>query len=207
MSILYRGIEVGNFDALRKVSSQFKLGSCGVSKRTKKIKMLVLHWTGGEGGPISCFSTLQRRGLSVQFYMDQLGNVTQYCDMDYSCAHAGFVNSYSVGIEIANAGTGPADSRHPRQLYKTRLKGDEKCLLEFYPQQVDSVIKWCHELCRILSIPEVLLRDSSGNIATNTVDRSVISEFSGVVGHYQISDHKIDPGTQLLHALEQDGFK
>jgi N-acetyl-anhydromuramyl-L-alanine amidase AmpD len=61
-----------------------------------------------------CFKVLQdMRDLSVHFMLDLDGTIYQTLDLKERAWHATSSNSRSVGIEIANMGSYPADGRNP----------------------------------------------------------------------------------------------
>jgi N-acetyl-anhydromuramyl-L-alanine amidase AmpD len=61
-----------------------------------------------------CFKVLQdMRDLSVHFMLDLDGTIYQTLDLKERAWHATSSNSRSVGIEIANVGSYPADGRNP----------------------------------------------------------------------------------------------
>lgn len=79
----------------------------------KIVDQFVLHYD-GSGVADRCFSTLQRRGLSVHFMLDLDGTIYQAIDLSERAFHATTSNNRSVGIEISNIGAFPAASSPPQ---------------------------------------------------------------------------------------------
>jgi N-acetyl-anhydromuramyl-L-alanine amidase AmpD len=169
--------------------------------RTDPPDLIVLHWTGGEGGATQVAKTLGARGLSVHFFVDRSGVVWQYEDPVHTTTlHAGAANSRSIGIEIANyawrpAGTDPPAIGRDRAMTSCRIHGWSLQHAQFYPEQVTATIALCDILtARIRTIPRHVHHTSTA------VDLDVLT--GGVIGHYHVSRRKIDPGTRILKMLD-----
>lgn len=191
---------------------EFRLGRDGVRVRTQPIDLIVLHWTAGEGDATSCYNVLRRRktakapkGLSVQFYSNYTGELTQYCDLDLVALHAGTVNGRSIGIEMQNKGVPPMSKKFPRGQYLTTLKGRKRSLLMFNNYQIDTLLLWLDHMCGLLKIPRKLPR-VKGAVPTTTMTPAQVRAHKGVIFHYMLSGEKIDPGTQLIDILIDEGY-
>ena len=77
------------------------------------VDQFVLHYD-GSGVSERCFSTLQRRGLSVHFMLDLDGTIYQAVDLRERTFHATTSNSRSIGVEIANIGAFPIAAAAPQ---------------------------------------------------------------------------------------------
>ncbi len=79
----------------------------------KVVDEFVIHFDAA-GTSRQCFNILQdHRGLSVHFMLDIDGTIYQTLDLKERAWHAGNANSRSVGIEIANIGAYPKNSKNP----------------------------------------------------------------------------------------------
>lgn len=212
---LYQGkqFESVELDVQRSPSLEFKLGRDAVRKRNAPIDLIVVHWTAGEGSAKNCFNVLKNRkspkaprGLSVQFYGDYYGKLTQYCDLDLVALHAGAYNGRSIGIEIQNKGVPPENKKFPRGRYLTELKGKKRSLLMFNLDQVEMLLVWLDDMCSLLDIPRKLPRDKHGEVPRVLMTPKAIAAHKGVIFHYHLSGPKIDPGTQLIDTLVDEGY-
>jgi hypothetical protein len=175
-------------------------------------KLIVLHWTAGEGNAARVRRTLEHRGLSVHYYIDQHGNLTQWEDpLKTVCLHAGRMNQRSVGVEIANVGTRATHPHWPRDRYRCRIQNRVLYPARFYHEQIEAVVGLVGALCRDLGIPRTLPTDPETSPVTLPVPKirtvcltpRALQTVSGVVGHFHVSPHKVDPGLDLLLALQQ----
>ena len=162
--------------------------------------LIVLHWTGGEGGAASVWNTLENRKLSVHYLIDANGEVYFYLDPSRWVAyHCGQYNERSIGIEITNRGWPTKNS--PRDLVKGLIRGKWIDYLDFFPEQKDSLFTLLELLCGVHRIPKKTL------LATHTVSPVILAGFSGICGHYQLSRMKVDPGPRLLQEVADHGFR
>ncbi len=171
-----------------------ELGFAALGKRTET-RAVGLHWTGGEGGGAQVHRVLKSRGLSVQFFIDQLGVIWQYADASSRCAHIGLANGYTVGIEIANRATPAVNAKWPRDVYPERVHGKSFKCTAFYPAQVKAATELTQALCKAYGLPYE-------TPASDTVlSPAELKAVRGVLAHFHVSRRKVDCGTRLLREM------
>lgn len=177
-----------------------KLQFTALSKRTDT-RFVVLHQTGGEGGGSQVFNVLKERNLSVQFTIDQSGTIFQYCDAQLRCSHAGSVNSHSIGIEISNRANEEAvHDKWPRTLASTTVRGKAVKYADFYPAQYNAAYTLTKKLCEVYGLPFEAPMEGS-KVSDKTLTSKYINDFKGFLGHYHLTDRKVDPFPKLLQYL------
>lgn len=151
---------------------------------------IVLHWTGADNPARSVHRTLNSRGLSVDFCVDQMGHVWQFNPnlTALRTMHAGpRVNASSFGIEVVGRGFG-------RGGYTATIHGKEVRCLDFNGRQYRAIWALVSTLCYVFEIPEAVCL--SPTVVPDPLPR-------GILGHFQISPRKFDPGTQPLLRLHE----
>ena len=185
----------------------------GARRRNPKtlIDLFVLHWTGGEGDAKACFDVLDTRELGVEFCIDREGDIFQFADPVFvDTFDAGSVNPRSIGVEITNYGFRDIASQIPkygrdREIYDAIMRGKLRKFARFYPEQIKSAIALVDAVTAALpSIPRCLA-GKNAKLFTGTMTRSQLAAYTGVIGHFQLSDNKSDPGTDLLDAFAATG--
>lgn len=164
----------------------------------RRIDTIVLHWTGGEGDVKQVQRTLRERGCSVHYFVDREGICWQFVPDDLVAKHASGVNDHSIGIEIANYGMRdnpdqvPARGRN-RVVRPMRWNGSEYRVADFYPVQVEAVIRKVIELIdRHPTVPRTVCVAESKQKPIP----------AGVIGHCHCSTSgKLDPGLYLLREV------
>lgn len=175
-----------------------------------------VHWTATESSAPTLFRNMQASGLSVNFYVDQLGVIWQFCDAGVATAHAGgenvvlSANPWAIGIEVANrASADPAHkdaAKWPREVVEDTVRGKKLRITDFYEEQTESVAALCSALCGSFGLPlEVPHED--GKVLARTMTLDELRDFRGVGGHYFNHHSKNDPGTRLLLAVHERGKK
>lgn len=206
----------------------FTFAGGGAQKRSGDAlpDLIVGHWTGGEGQARQVYSTLlsrkteDERGLSVHVFIDYDGVIWQFADLDRRTRHASAVNNRSVGVEMQNQGF-PRKGKLPkswkpyeRGRYRDLLKGKERTMCFFTADQLEAWCALCEGVCDHFGIPKQvpanaeLLKQgnfASGLVLRDTLPRRANKTFKGVIGHYHCSK-KLDPGTQPLEELVEEGF-
>lgn len=162
-------------------------------------RKVVLHWTGGESPAARVYRTLVNRGLSIHFVVERDGRIVQMAPLVARAAHAGsLVNADSVGIEIVNAGTVLSTAHPSRPVKVGRIHGRAVRYADFLPAQYEAVERLVIWLLARFSLPEIVATPTTIFPSTET-----LRSFRGVVGHYQISTNKLDPGPALLDHLRR----
>ena len=159
----------------------------------RQVDQVVIHYDAA-GTSERCFKVLHDiRGLSAHFLLDRDGTIYQTLDLKERAWHAGTANDRSIGIEIANLGAYADPKKLASIAERVGLPGGEMkrgvihgSMLHQYPfteAQYLALGRLLATLCRVLPRIEpkmprgVLLRD-----------------FAGFVGHYHITERKVDPG-------------
>ncbi len=186
----------------------------GSRRRNPKvpIDLFVLHWTGGEGDAHGCFAVLDQRELGVEFCIDREGDIFQFADpVLVDTFDAGYVNPRSAGVEITNYGFREIASQIPkygrdRVIYETTMRGKRRKMARFYDTQIKAAIALADALtAAIPTLPRALLGKDANTLFTGSATRKQIAAYKGLVGHYQLTDGKSDPGTDLPEAIHATG--
>jgi hypothetical protein len=187
---------------------EFHAGDGYNKRRREAINLGVFHWTGSENAVEVMAKTLRKRKLGVEFAITPYGSLYQFCDpLEVDTADAGIANSRSWGVEIVNAGIRRASTlwrepryrkvkMGPRDPYDTILHGRKLRCWDFYPIQtatacalnklmVDAIETYPSDVCTAPGVVKIKGEDA----------------VVGAIGHYNITNKKIDPGPKLLVAL------
>ena len=163
----------------------------------------ILHWTGGEGSGRTCYDTLVSRRLSCHFSLDRDGTLWQFCDPATTISHsaATAVNNVAWSIEITCYGvqTSPAArtaAGRARSTYQATLQGEEYTVGDYTDAQYATVLELCNLIHTNLNIPKVAFTSPH-----HFVGYSNAAAARGVIGHYQASDQKTDPGPRIFERL------
>ena len=191
------------------------IGGNNKPRNGREIDLFVVHWTGGYGDAGQLFRVLNKRRLGVEYFIDYAGRVVQYCDpIVVNTADAGYVNPRSVGVEVQCRGYPPKPGGrviNGQEAYSDRIRGRRIKMLDFTDAQkeaLDDLIS-AHQCAdhRLLTIPRSIPRDDRGRILKETMTRREVRNYSGVIGHYHISENKTDPGTRPLIYLGNMGYR
>lgn len=186
--------------------------------RRERCRAIVVHWTGGAGGPAAVYRTLRTRtgprspdGLSVHYVVGSDGEVVQMAPHDAVCLHAGVANEWSVGIEVVSPGF-PAGSAHMRErkagvrreVYRDRLKTTRRggvAMLDFTAAQTSALELLVGSLCDEMQIRRAVPVEPGGLLMRREMTPDELADFEGVLGHYHAHPTKMDPGTAFLERL------
>ena len=177
------------------------------SRKGRKPTFIVVHWGGLD--PVHChriFSNPDRKVSShagIGLSPDGNPTIYQYLDLSHKSWHAGWANSYSVGIDICQQPSLKWKDHYTKKGYSISTmdnqsgRGDKK-VLTIDPDVALAVKEAIKSLCVILDIPYQCPRGSngqsnSGDIYHGVVDRSFLEgSFRGVIGHHHITKTKWD---------------
>ena len=85
-----------------------------------------------------------------------------------------------------------------QELVTGEIQGKVYKQYDLTSQQYDSLIKLTGALCSIF--PKIRCdypRDSEGQLISHTLDPQALAAFTGVLGHYHLTDEKLDPGPAM----------
>ena len=167
------------------------------------VNTLVLHWDECLSSH-HCFHVLLDRKLSAHLLVDGDGTVYQTLDLAEARAwHAKQANDRSIGIEVQNPVHLPcnAEQKPPRvEITEPRAHaGTPHTHLDFYAIQKERVAQITAVLCRLFPIPKQLPERAPGQLIMGLA----ANNFTGVCGHFHVSQEKVDPGSSLWPAVRQ----
>jgi hypothetical protein len=202
---LEEGVETVNFDQAGGLDLH-RFGHFS-SRGGRKPHLIVVHWGGLD--PHHChrvFSSPDRKVSShAGIGLNPEGNPTiyQYLDLSHKSWHAGWANSYSVGIDICQQPSLKWKDHYTKRGYSisemanTTGRGDPK-VLSLDPRVAKATREAVKSLCEVLDIPYEFPRgergqDTSGDFYHGVVDKSYLTNnFTGVIGHHHITKKKWD---------------
>lgn len=179
------------------------------SRQGNKPRLLVIHWGGIDPQHLyRIFSTPDRK-VSSHGGVGR-GDFYQFIDMKHSTWHAGYVNKYSIGIDICQQPTVQWHDYYKSRGYNVRKinnpakRPDGRFLgprqvLSLDPEIAEATRRTVFDLCELFDIPLRAPRGSDGLKASGDVWHGVFprhvlngGHFTGVVGHHHISNQKWD---------------
>jgi hypothetical protein len=200
---------------------RWPIGESGVKVRLAPPDLAVVHATGGQDGIVGApgakafFDRISARKLSVEFYLDEAGELWQFLDpMIVSAAHVGGLNDRAFGIEVENR-MYPVDSKLGRpmsegayQVVGPKYTGDDfilrdgvklywqrsrrKSAMGLYPVQRETLRKLAKFLTQYTSV--------TGQLATDKdyVRRADRKSLLGWLRHSQVTLKHGDPSVDSL---------
>ena len=189
---------------------QFTNAEGGIRKLRRKPSIFTLHWTGGTGGAQRVFHTLKNRkthdgkGLSVQLFADAEGTVWQYADLNLRARHASATNAFGPGLEVQ--GRGIDRTAEAKASTDENIHGRKIPVLPFTEPQYRAIVGLSVALMTAFELPLQCpgMPDGSGPYS-GLMPRAAIHSFRGVLGHFHVSRHKLDPGLDVFRRLVRDG--
>jgi N-acetyl-anhydromuramyl-L-alanine amidase AmpD len=183
--------------------------------RRKSTKYIVEHYTAGANLARDVYRTLVQRHLSVHFVVDPDGVITQFCDADRLCAHAGRLddsnldghqlscNLESIGIEYVNPANDQRITRGvTREVLIEEIHGVEQRVSQLTSAQVASGLELTSTLCRAYGLPfAVPTEPLSGDVLTRVLTEDEFQAFRGVVAHYMLTHGKRDVNVGFMRAI------
>lgn len=196
--------EIINFDQ----SGGLDLHQVGhFSRRSQEPKILVLHW--GGLNPKQLHMVFQDPSRKVSSHggigKNSFGGVHiyQYLDLNHKAWHAGWMNQYSIGIDICQQPYPSWENHYREQGYlvhkmKNPTNRGEKVVLSLDPNIARATQDCIKSICNLYNIPLKCPRgidgkSEQGEIYHGVVDEKYLREgFSGVIGHHHITNNKWD---------------
>jgi N-acetyl-anhydromuramyl-L-alanine amidase AmpD len=184
-------------------SRLFLGGTPDLAKLKKVVWQFALHHSGLFRSH-DTYDTLQQRGLSVHFILDDDGTLYQTLDVRERAYHIGSNNAMSIGIEIdsrAAAGKYPDayDEAHqkkhkvgPRKVKLDTIHGMKLKGFDYSDAQYVTLAKLAKELVEIFPlIKSDFARDAQGKIIKTQL--AAPKKHQGFICHFQVTTSKIDP--------------
>lgn len=174
----------------------------------RDVKYFVNHWDVCLNSK-TCVKVLRKRGISVQFCIDNDGTIYQLMDANHIAYHAGSSkwNAASIGVEISNAYYPKYQNWYKKNGYGERPVWKDKRVhggklgdfLGFYDVQLEAAKALWQSIGSFYKIPLVGPKVSDG------VDpNSVKCNFRGIINHYNLKKNKIDCAGLDIDALLKD---
>lgn len=204
-----RSIIVGGqaFPCLVPVHTMLETGLHFTARTRVETRWSVNHWTASENEAERVFENLLRNKRSVHFVVDQRGEAFQFADTAARLAHAveNGGNSYGVGIEIVNMGSGPASRDFPRVRKTERIHGRPVTYGAFYEAQIQTVILLNQAICAAYGLPVVVPLGDDGDVFAEVLPPARLATFRGALGHMNLDAQKVDPAPELLRRIHAAG--
>jgi len=172
------------------------------SARSRRPHLIVVHWGGLD--PHHChrvFSNPDRKVSShagIGLSPEGAPTIYQYLDLNHKSWHAGWANSYSVGIDICQQPELKWKKHYLKKSYDVKEtvnptdRGSKK-ILSIDPRVALAVREAVKSLCDVLDVPYDFPRKADGSFDHDVQDKDyLINGFSGVIGHHHITKKKWD---------------
>lgn len=177
------------------------------SRNNIKPSFIVVHWGGLD--PHHChriFSSPDRKVSShagIGLSPEGRPTIYQYLDLNHKSWHAGWANSYSVGIDICQQPDLKWKSHYIKKGYDISEKVNptdrgNKTVLTIEPGVALAVREAVKSLCSALDIPYQFPCGSDGKSYEGSYYHGVVdkeyltSSFTGVIGHHHLTAKKWD---------------
>ena len=177
------------------------------SRKGNKPTFIVVHWGGLD--PHHCFRVFSNPDRSVSSHVGiglddkKQPKIYQYLDLHHKSWHAGWANSYSVGIDICQQPSLKWKKHYLKKGYDVQEttndtgRGDKR-ILTLDPNIILAVQEAVKTLCVALDIPFQFPCGSDGksyegDFYHGVVDKDYLKgSFTGVIGHHHITKKKWD---------------
>ena len=189
-SVVAESVRAGSI-GVRLPGCWFAPGDPNTRARKGPPRVIAIHWTGGRRGAEGVCETLRARRLSIGYVLEPTGRVVQCAEDMTRCAHIGDGNEPAIGIECVSMGLSASSN-----LARSKFLGRNHAFAPWPSEQLDGLVTLCETLCKRWDIPRVLA----------PMERGVPFDFEGIVGHFNWSKTKLDPGPFPFSALEAAGF-
>tara|TARA_R100000805_G_C3616791_1_gene118738 strand:+ start:730 stop:1653 length:924 start_codon:yes stop_codon:yes gene_type:complete len=166
----------------------------------RDISMFVNHWDVCLSSR-SCIKVLNKRGISVQFLIDNDGTIYQTMDMNHVAWHAGgrSWNNSSVGVEISNAYYPKHQSWYMRNGHGQRPIWHADChgknmgpFLGFYDVQQEALKALWKAIVAATDVRWNTPTDATGKAWPTVHPEAEIGPYSGIISHFHLKKSKID---------------
>ena len=177
-------------------------GTYSYHKNPRDVSLFVNHWDVCLSSA-TCFKILKKRGISVQFMIDNDGTIYQTMDTCHIAWQAGRgFNGNSIGVEISNAYYPKYQGWYERKGFGSRpvVKGAKvrgrslSTHLGFYEVQKQAAAALWKAISVGHGIPLVTPTNADGSERAETLSAKELRNYKGIVHHYHLTNRKIDCG-------------
>ena len=170
--------------------------------KPRDVQMFVNHWDVCLNSA-TCFTVLKKRGISVQFMIDNDGTIYQTMDTSHIAWQAGRGwNKHTIGVEISNAYYPKYQSWYERKGFGSRpVVKDAKVRgrslrehLGFYDVQKEAAAALWKAISVGHNIPLQTPTNRDGTERAETLSKAELRGYRGIVHHYHLTKNKIDCG-------------
>jgi hypothetical protein len=179
--------------------NKHNIESNGKFARTREVpRVLVLHWGSHSADQLAQYFRTTDRAVSAHWAVDETG-AYQMLDHRLRAYHAGWINTFSIGMDITmQPPVGNAD-RYRRagrlvEIIDNPTRRGERKILKLDPRIAKNMRDLVFELCKEFNIPLEVPRDAAGRVRHDVVfsDAKQLGGFSGVLGHHHVDSRKWD---------------
>lgn len=187
----------------KRYKSRLTLGGTPDFEKLKRIVyQFALHHSGLYRSA-DTFETLQQRGLSVHFILDDNGTLYQTLDVRERAFHIGTNNAMSIGIEIdskalASKYPDAYDETHqkkykvgPRNTKTDVIHGMKIKGFDYSDAQYETLAKLAKTLVKIFPLIRQDFARKNGSIIKTELANPL--DHKGFICHFQVTKNKIDP--------------
>jgi len=172
------------------------------SRRGRKPHLIVVHWGGLD--PHHCYRVFSSPDREVSSHagigldIDGSPKIYQYLDLNHKAWHGGWVNGYSVGIDICQQPSLKWRDHYEKKGYivptKDNLSGrGDKRVLSLDPSIALATREAVKTLCTTLDIPYQFPMNTNGSYNHDVLSKDyLLNDFTGVVGHHHLTSKKWD---------------
>jgi hypothetical protein len=177
----------------------FDITPNGKFARTReRARILVIHWGSHSAQQLAGYFRTTDRAVSAHWAVDETG-CYQMLDNGLRAYHAGWINTHSVGFDIACQPVVDRLKDYQNRGRKIEIvqnptsRGDRR-ILTLDPRIAENVRLMTWHLCAELGIPLQVPRDAKGKVRHDVVFRDArsLGNWSGVIGHHHCDSKKWD---------------
>tara|TARA_B100000965_G_scaffold405349_1_gene439080 strand:+ start:31366 stop:32211 length:846 start_codon:yes stop_codon:yes gene_type:complete len=172
------------------------------SRKSRNPHLIVVHWGGLD--PHHCYRVFSSPDREVSSHagigldIDGSPTIYQYLDLNHKAWHGGWVNSYSVGIDICQQPSLKWKDHYEKKGYIVPVKQNDtgrgdKRVLSLSLGVALATREAVKTLCSVLDIPYQFPMHSDGSYNHNVLSKDyLLNGFTGVVGHHHLTAKKWD---------------
>ena len=179
--------------------------------RRKQPEVIVLHDSVTRSAK-SCFSVLEKRGLSTHYMIDEDGTIYQCADPSTrTTAHASAWNSRSIGIDMINLlsprplkkNSSTDDKRRKRMTTRSWSASKDGRVIDYTKEQKASLSLLISHLCDAYGIKRTAPKELTSYGKKLELNAN---KYLGIVAHGQASSKRWD-GLLAVEILHEEGYE